>query len=117
MKRISARRRIPRVRPRPTRKRPVPRNAVRRVKSPQPPRAVELYFVAMLLRAAGRFARALRLILNADVVASFAKPETKTDARLDAPSGEPAKHRPVKVVQKVAKLMSDARKDVKAARD
>jgi len=80
-------RRLPaRKRPRakPKRKRPVPRAPLRRLKSPQPPRAVEIYLVAALSRVMARFQRALRRRLTPaafDTIAKARRPEkTKTDA-------------------------------------
>ncbi len=82
----------PRPKAKPKRKRPVPRNASRRVRSPQPPRAVEIYFAQALRRVAARFARAIRKHLTPAAIARFAKPAKpavveKTDA-LRADAGE-----------------------------
>lgn len=72
---------------RPTRKRPKLRPAARRAGSPQPPRAVEHYFVAQLVRIQSRISKAI-----ADALYSRLKdiakpePEEREDAvRLDAP--------------------------------
>lgn len=76
------------LRRRPTRKRPKLRPAARRVGSPQPPRAVEHYFVAQLLGIQKRISRALATALH-HRLKDIAKPEPKEEredaARLDAP--------------------------------
>lgn len=69
---------------RPRRKAPIPRNGARRARSPQPPRAVELFFIAALKRIAAGFAQTIGKILYPRV-ADFAKPEVERTDRLDAP--------------------------------
>lgn len=71
---------------RPKVKKKVPNNSVRRVKSPQPPRAVEHFFTVVCKRVTKGVMNALKAIVL-PLVKDFARPETeRTDAK-----GDPAK--------------------------
>lgn len=73
-----------RARPKPRRTKAIPRNAARRARAPQPPRAVELYYLQALRRVAAAFAQAVGRVLYPRIV-EFAK--QPAEARTDALNG------------------------------
>lgn len=82
-----------RIRKRPRRKPRLPRGPARRVRSPQPPRAVEHYLVAALVRTMRHVTKAMARALDGKLEA-IAKPDADEEredaARLDAPPPPPA---------------------------
>lgn len=82
----------PAPRARPKRKPKIPRNSARRARSPQPPRAVELFFVQALKRVAASFCRAMKAVVM-HRIEEFAKQEdaARTDAKEKGPNDAKAK--------------------------